>query len=80
MSWLFREDERKKFKRLAEYRVNQAIHYIGLIGNLSNTRAYEFTEEDIKKMLSAIEAELETVREIFNEGKKKPRNFNLGED
>ena len=65
MSWLFREDERKKFKRLAEYRVNQAIHYIGLIGNLSNTRAYEFTEEDIKKMLSAIEAELATVREII---------------
>ena len=46
MKWLSKENAREKFKRLAEYRVNQAVHYIGLIGNLSNDRAYDFTGED----------------------------------
>ena len=80
MKWLSKENAREKFKRLAEYRFNQAVHYIGLIGNLSNDRAYDFTAEDIKKILGAIEAEVETVRKVFNEGKEKPRNFALGDD
>ena len=80
MKWLSKENAREKFKRLAEYRVNQAVHYIGLIGNLSNNRAYDFTGEDIKKILGAIEAEVETVRKIFNEGKKKSKSFDLGDD
>ena len=79
-NWLSKENAREKFKRLAEYRVNQAVHYIGLIGNLSNDRAYDFTGEDIKKILGALEAEVETVRKIFNEGKEKPKNFDLGDD
>tara|TARA_Y100001951_G_C11204797_1_gene219293 strand:- start:346 stop:588 length:243 start_codon:yes stop_codon:yes gene_type:complete len=80
MKWLSKENAREKFKRLAEYRVNQAVHYIGLIGNLSNNRAYDFNAEDIKKILGAIEAEVETVRKIFNEGKKKSKSFDLGDD
>ena len=80
MKWLSKENAREKFKRLAEYRVNQAVHYIGLIGNLSNNRAYDLNAEDIKKILGAIEAEVETVRKIFNEGKKKSKSFDLGDD
>ena len=37
-------EKRDAFRRLAEHRTEKAIHYIGLLGNLSNTRAYEFDE------------------------------------
>lgn len=45
------EEKEIKFKELAEKRVNNAIKNIQLIGNLSNTRAYSYTEEDVKKFL-----------------------------
>lgn len=52
------EEKEIKFKELAEKRVNNAIKNIQLIGNLSNTRAYSYTEEDIKKIFKTLKEEL----------------------
>ena len=46
-------DKRKKFVELAESRVNRAIKDIRLIGNLSNRSAYEYSEEDIRRIFRA---------------------------
>ena len=49
------ETKRDKFVRLAEARTNKIISMIRLLGNCSNSRIYEYSREDIKKIFSTIE-------------------------
>ena len=67
-------DRRGKFVELAESRVNRAIRDIRLIGNLSNRSAYEYTDEDIKKIFRAIQKEMESAKGRFLEGGSKGEN------
>ncbi|WP_278052920.1 MULTISPECIES: hypothetical protein [unclassified Mesorhizobium] len=43
-----------KFVKLAEARTQAALEAIRKIGNLSNRRAYEFDDGDVKKMIKAL--------------------------
>jgi len=58
-------DKRKKFVDLAEARVNRAIKDIRLIGNLSNRSAYEFGEDDIRKIFKALQKEMDSAKGRF---------------
>lgn len=58
-------DKRKKFVELAEARVNRAIKDIRLIGNLANKSSYEYTEEDARKIIRALQKELESAKSRF---------------
>lgn len=58
--------KRSKFVELATKRVNRAIKDLRLIGNLSNRAAYEYTDEDVRKILRALQRELETVKSRFS--------------
>ncbi len=58
-------DRRAKFIELANKRVNRAIRDMRLIGNLSNRSAYDYAEEDVRKILRALQKELETVKARF---------------
>jgi hypothetical protein len=58
-------DKRKKFIELAQNRVNRAIRDIRLIGNLANKSAYDYTDEDTKKIFRAIQKEIETAKGRF---------------
>ena len=49
------KNKRESFKKLATHRLEKAVHYIELLGNLSNTRDYEYTEEDLKKIKRALD-------------------------
>ncbi len=67
------ETKRDKFVRLAENRMNNALKQIQLLSNLSNTRAYEYTEEDIQKIVKALKnavSELEHSFKMDNKNKK----------
>ena len=46
--------KRDNFVRLAEGRTRSALDAIRKIGNLSNRRAYEFDDQDVKKIIKAI--------------------------
>ncbi|MBQ6495112.1 MAG: hypothetical protein IJI49_03830 [Bacilli bacterium] len=46
-----KESKREKFIRLAESRVNYTIKEINLIGNLSNKSNYDYTKEDVDKII-----------------------------
>lgn len=59
--------KRDKFVELANNRVNRAIKDIRLIGNLSNKSAYEFTDEDIRKIFKTLQRELESSRSRFSD-------------
>ena len=68
-----KEEKKNKFKRLAVHRVEQAVHYIELIGNLSNQRDYEYTTEDIKKIKNALNNALKSMEDRFSRKVRKSK-------
>jgi ABC-type Fe3+-hydroxamate transport system substrate-binding protein len=60
-------DKRAKFVELAQNRVNKAISHIRLVGNLANRANYEFDDEDAKKIIRALQKELDALKGKFNE-------------
>ena len=71
-------DKRGKFKSLAESRVNRAIKDVRLIGNLSNRSAYEYGEEDVRKIFRALQKELDAAKNRFGgEADAREEGFRL---
>lgn len=60
------ETKREKFVRLAEARTNKIIDTLQLLGNCSNTSAYEYTQQDIDQIFNAIEAEVREAKKKFS--------------
>lgn len=58
-------NKRKKFEDIAVRRVNRVIKEIRLIGNLSNRSSYEYSEEDVKKIVKALQREVDAVKARF---------------
>jgi len=58
-------DKRAKFIELANNRVNRTIKDLRLIGNLSNRASYEYTDEDARKILRALQREMEDLKLRF---------------
>ena len=61
-------DKRGKFIELATNRVNRTVKDIRLIGNLSNRSAYEYSEEDVKKIARTLQRELDLMKLRFAGG------------
>ena len=49
------ESKRERFVRLAENRTNKILDMIQLLGNLSSPGSYEYTQQDVDKIFTAIE-------------------------
>lgn len=60
------EDKHTKFIRLAESRTNDILNRFRLIGNLANRSNYDYTQEEVDELFSAIELELKKTRKLFN--------------
>lgn len=73
-------DKRERFVELGEARVRKAAQLLRLIGNLSNTSNYEYTQEDAQKILSALDGELKLVRAKFQTAlsRRTKGDFKLG--
>lgn len=72
------ETKRDRFVRLAENRTNKIINMVQLLGNCSNTSIYEYSDEDIDKIFSAIESSLKDARRKFSKSETaKPVKFTL---
>ena len=69
------ESRHEKFKRLATLRTNAVLEKLRLLGNLSSKTNYEYTEEELNKIFSAIDAQLKSIKALFS-GKQK-REFKL---
>jgi hypothetical protein len=59
------EAREQHFKRLAISRTNAVLDKLRILGNLSNKQLYNYSEEDIDKIFSAINKEIKTVRAKF---------------
>ena len=57
------ESKRDRFVRLAEARTNKIIDMLQLLGNCANT--YEYTQQDVDQIFSAIETELREAKKKY---------------
>ena len=70
--------KRDKFVQLAESRTVNAIKAIRVIGKLGNKSAYEFSEADVKKIVTALNREIETLKaRMLSTGGKETVEFKL---
>jgi hypothetical protein len=58
-------DKAGRFERLAERRVTEVVNKMRLVGNLANRRNYTYTEDHVKQILEALEAEMRQVKAKF---------------
>jgi hypothetical protein len=63
----------EKFEGLAERRVNEVIKKLKLVGNLSSTSNYEYTDAHVKQILGAIKSEVRELEARFNTKGKSDR-------
>ena len=62
--------KRKKFEDFATKRTNNAINHIRLIGKLANKNAYEYSNDDVNKIINALKKEVDAVKNKFLVTKK----------
>lgn len=60
------ETKREKFVRLAEKRMDSILKGIELMGNLSNTNNYEFTQEDLNKIIKTLKLAVSDLEHVYN--------------
>ncbi|OGH16355.1 MAG: hypothetical protein A3C22_00675 [Candidatus Levybacteria bacterium RIFCSPHIGHO2_02_FULL_37_10] len=65
------ESRNEKFKRIATRRTNNILNQIRLLGNLSNKSTYEYSEEEVNKIFSAIESLLKIAKVKFHSHRRK---------
>ena len=70
------EEKKEKFRKIATNRTNKILDTLRLLGNCSNTSNYSYTEEEVKKIFSAIEAEVKAQKVKF-EKKEQRKKFIL---
>ena len=67
--------KKEKFIELAKSRVNRAINMIRLISNLANKSHYDYTPEQTKKIIKALNDEVRSVEAKFASKKEGQRNL-----
>jgi hypothetical protein len=71
------EDKHGKFKRLAKQRGERILKDLQLLGNLSNTNNYTYTEADVKKIFATLEQELRFSRSRFQKTISRNRGIDI---
>ncbi len=72
-----KETANERFKRVASARTQKIIDMIELLGNCSNRRVYEYSQEDVDKIFNAIETELNLIKEKYKGNGKNKEKFIL---
>lgn len=70
-------DREKRFLELAETRVNKVLEGMRLIGNLSNKRNYDYTDDQIKKIFLALDDQLKDLKNKFKSENNSNTKFKL---
>jgi len=73
-----RNSRRERFVELAEKRVSKSVHQIKLIGNLADKSNYEYSDEDARKMISALRTAVDECEQRYlHGGKDQEETFKL---
>jgi len=60
------ESKRERFKCLTSLRTNAVIQRLKVLRNCANRQAYEYTEDEVKKICATIEEQMRIVRARFH--------------
>tara|TARA_B110000444_G_C18630914_1_gene496779 strand:+ start:256 stop:501 length:246 start_codon:yes stop_codon:yes gene_type:complete len=66
--------ERDRFEKLAPIRMQAALKYLRLIGNLSNKNNYEYSDTEANKIMNDLKLAFEDLRAKFAQQKNKTKN------
>lgn len=67
---MVKEEKRKNFERLVNKRVATITHQLRLLTNLTNKSFYDYTDEDMKKIVNYIDSEWQDVKNVLLKRKK----------
>ena len=71
--------KREKFVELAENRTVNAIKAIRVIGKLGNKNAYQYDDNDVNKIVRALNKEVDALKaRMASSGGKESVDFKLG--
>jgi hypothetical protein len=70
-------EKRENFVRLAEGRTQVALDAIRKFGNLSNRRAYEFSDADVRKIAKALKEAVAELEKRFGSSQETTETFKL---
>lgn len=70
------ETKREKFVRLAESRMDSILKSLELMGNLSNSNNYEYTQEDLNKIIKTLKNAVNDLEHTYSAA-SKIRKFKL---
>ena len=65
------ETKREKSIRIAEARTNVVIEALSRLGAIVDKDYYELTEDDLMKIIAAIDKEVDDLKSHFIKGKRK---------
>lgn len=71
------ESKREKFVRLAENRMNNVLKGIDLLGNLANSNNYDFTQEDLTKIVKTLKSAVNDLEKTYDSSTTKNKRFKL---
>jgi len=69
--------KRERFVRIVEQRVNKILERLDSLGKCSDTRNYQYNEEDMKKIFGAIERKTKEIRLLYLPSNEKKKRFKL---
>jgi len=69
------ETKEERFARVAGKRVNRVLEALRVLSKCSNRRSYQWNDDQLKKMWSAIEIEYRACKDSFGERKRKDFHF-----
>ena len=71
------ETKREKFVRLAENRTNNVLKGIELLGNLANHNNYDFSKDDLRKIVKSLKSSVNELERIYDNSANKNNKFKL---
>lgn len=65
--------KRENFVRLAEARVSKAMQAIRVVGNLANRSNYEYSDDDVRRIVEALKGEIDALQGRFKKSDTRDR-------
>jgi len=65
-----RETRKERFKRLAEKRTTTVLERLRILGNLSNKANYDYSDDEVRKIFTAIDLQIKSIKAKFSTNKK----------
>ena len=66
-----RETRKERFKRLAERRTTAVLERLRILGNLSNKANYDYSDDEVRKIFTAIDSQIRLIKAKFLGNSKK---------